>query len=80
MNPKSLRKVPANDAQLTQLVRIRLGREYVGGRINVSSCGCVVALHGMVESKEQRSHVETLVRRVAGVEDVLVKVKARGIV
>lgn len=80
MNPKSLRKVPANDAQLIQLVRTRLGREDVGSRINVSSCGRVVTLHGMVGSKEQRSHVETLVRRVPRVEDVLVKVKVRGIV
>lgn len=77
MDPKSLRKAPANDAQLIQLVRTRLGREGVKARINVSSCGHVVTLHGMVQSKDQGLHLEAVVRRVAGVEGVINKLSAR---
>lgn len=56
--------VVANDARL---VRTRLVRERPDGRINVSSCGFVVTLHGTVDGEEERSRLEALVRGVKGV-------------
>lgn len=73
MDLKSRRNTPANDAQLIQLVRTRLGRENVKDRVNVSSCGLVVTLHGMVESTDERSRLETLVKRMPGVKNVINK-------
>ena len=77
MDLKSRRKTPANDAQLIQLVRTRFGRENVKERVNVSSCGLVVTLHGMVESTGERSRLETLVKGTPGVEDVINKLGIR---
>lgn len=63
---------PANDALLVQLVRGALGRRWRGtSGINISSCSFVVTLHGTVESAKEREAVETLVREVPGVEDVM---------
>ncbi|MGB3680880.1 MAG: BON domain-containing protein [Rubrobacteraceae bacterium] len=66
-----------NDAQLIQLVRGRLGRENVKGRINVSSCGLVVTLHGAIEDPAEASRIEEIVRRVRDVEDVVNKLGVR---
>ena len=68
---------PANDAQLIQLVLTRLGRENVKDRINVSSCGFVITLHGMVEKWDERSRLETVIRGTSGVEDVVNKIGVR---
>ncbi len=65
---------PANDALLVQLVRGALGRCSRGTpRINVSSCYCVVTLHGVVGGSEERDGVEAAVRAVPGVRDVVNK-------
>ena len=63
---------PANDAQLSQDVRSRLGKERVAGesRVNVSSCGFVVTLHGTVGSREEAGRILDLVKTVDGVADV----------
>jgi osmotically-inducible protein OsmY len=67
---------PANDALLVQLVRSALGRRPRGTpRINVSSCSSVVTLHGTARSVEERDRVEAAVRAVAGVEDVVNKLR-----
>ena len=44
------------------------------GRINVSPCGLVITLDGMVENMDQRLRLESLVRRVPGAEGVIVEV------
>ena len=70
--------LPANDAMLIQLVLGALGRRSrVAPRINVSSCSCVVTLHGTVNSAEQRDAVEATVRSVPGVRDVVNKLGVR---
>lgn len=68
---------PANDAQLIQTVCSRLGRENVKDRINVSSCGFVVTLHGAVEDQVERLRIESVVRGVRGVEEVVNKLGVR---
>jgi osmotically-inducible protein OsmY len=66
--------VPANDALLVQLVRGALGRRArKTPRINISSCSCVVTLHGTVRSVEERDGIEATVRAVPGVKDVVNK-------
>ncbi len=66
--------LPANDALLIQLVRGALGRRSRDTpRINVSSCSCVVTLHGSVRSAEERDGIETTVRSVPGVRGVVNK-------
>lgn len=70
-----------NDAQLVQLVRGALGRDPRSRgwpRINVSSCSFVVTLHGTASSAEERDEVETLVRTVPGVRDVVNKLRIDG--
>ncbi|QIN79187.1 BON domain-containing protein [Rubrobacter marinus] len=60
----------ANDAHL---MRGALGRDPgIRGlpRLNVSSCGLVVTVHGSVPDAEARRLVEEAVRRVPGVEGV----------
>jgi osmotically-inducible protein OsmY len=70
---------PANDALLVQLVRGALGRGSRGRRrINVSSCSFVVTLHGVADSDEKRSEIETTVRRVSGVRDVANRLRVIG--
>ncbi len=65
---------PASDALLIQLVRRALGRRSPGApRINVSSCSCVVTLHGIARSAEERDGIEAAVRGVPGVRDVMNK-------
>ena len=65
---------PANDALLIQLVRGALGGRSPGApRINVSSCSCVVTLHGIARSAEERDGIEATVRAVPGVRDVVNK-------
>ena len=73
MSPEAVNdNLPANDALLAQLVRGALGRRWRGtSGINVSSCSSVVTLHGTVRSVEEREDVETFVRAVPGVEDVM---------
>ena len=63
---------PANDAQLSQDVRSRLGRDRGSGesRINVSSCSFVVTLHGTVGSLEEAGRILDLVKTVDGVAAV----------
>ncbi len=63
---------PANDAQLAQDVRSRLGRERSAGdeRVNVSSCSFVVTLHGMVGNPEEVERISALARSVPGVADI----------
>lgn len=68
---------PANDTQLIQTVRSRLGRENVENRINVSSCGFVVTLHGTIEDQAERLRIESVVRGVRGVEGVVNKLGVR---
>lgn len=75
--PKYPSTVPENDAHLIQLVRTRLGRANVRDRINVSSCGLVVTLHGMVEGAEEMSRLGSVVCGVYGVEGVINKLKVR---
>jgi osmotically-inducible protein OsmY len=66
--------LPANDALLAQLVRSALGRRSRGTpRINVSSCSCVVTLHGTVRSARERDGIEGAVRSVPAVRDVVNK-------
>lgn len=67
---------PANDAHLIQLVRTALGKE--GRGVNVSSCGFVVTLHGVVESEAFREEIEASVRSVGGVEEVVCKLREAG--
>ena len=70
--------LPANDALLVQLVRGALGRRSRDiPRINVSSCSCVVTLHGTVRSVEERDRTEAAVRAVPGVRDVVNKLGGR---
>jgi osmotically-inducible protein OsmY len=67
---------PANDALLVQLVRGALGRRSRGTpRINISSCSCVVTLHGTVRSAEERDGIEAAVRALPWVEDVVNKLR-----
>jgi osmotically-inducible protein OsmY len=64
-------------------VRSSLGRDgLLGdlGRINLSSCGSVVTLHGSVRREEERLRIEALVRRIEGVKGVENKLKVRGVV
>lgn len=68
---------PANDAQLVQNVRSALGRGGPFPRLNVSSCGFVVTLHGTVRDEEQRRSVEAAVHRVEGVRGVVNKLGVR---
>jgi osmotically-inducible protein OsmY len=70
--------LPANDALLIQLVRGALGRgSRDTPRINVSTCSCVVTLHGTVRSVEERNRVEAAVRAVPGVRDDVNKLGVR---
>lgn len=65
---------PANDALLAQLVRGALGRQGRScgwSRVNVSSCGFVITLHGSVENEEEAAGIEASVRAVPGVRDVI---------
>lgn len=67
-------KVPSNDAHLIQLVRCAFGREELlrdGPRLNVSSCGMIVSLHGVVEDEEHRLRAEEVAASVRGVEGVI---------
>jgi osmotically-inducible protein OsmY len=67
---------PANDALLVQLVRGALGRYQRGRpRINVSSCSCVVTLHGTASSAEERDGIEAVVWTVPRVRDVVNRLK-----
>ena len=75
--PESPRTVPANDVHLIQLVRTRLGREDLNDRINVSSCGLVVTLHGTVEDRNEKLRLESVVRGVSGVKGVISKLGVR---
>ncbi len=75
--PKQPNTVPANDAQLIQLVRTRLGRANVKDRINISSCGFVVTLHGAVGDPDEGLRLESVVCGVYGVEGVVNKLKVR---
>ena len=64
---------PANDALLVQLVRGDLGREAKDldlSRVNISSCGFVVTLHGIVTCTEDRGVVEWVVGKTPGVAEV----------
>lgn len=63
---------PANDAQLAQYVRSRLGHERAAGetRVNVSSCSFVVTLYGAVGSWEEIGRIAALARSVPGVADI----------
>ena len=62
---------PANDALLAHLVRGALGRSGKGtSGINVSSCSCVVTLHGSVGGVEEREEVEKVASAVPGVSAV----------
>jgi len=72
---------PANDAMLVQLVRGYLGRRSFGGssRINISSCGFVVTLHGSVTSWEEALAVENTVSRVPGVRGVENRLRVRAV-
>ena len=66
---------PANDAHLVQLVREALGRDPRTRdlpRINVSSCGLIVTLHGSLLPEQSRAVLE-IVRGVDGVRDVVCK-------
>ena len=66
----------ANDAQLIQLVRGALGRDpKMRGlpRPNVSSCGQIVTLHGVVPDSETGRAYEEAVSRVRGVKSVVNK-------
>lgn len=70
----------ANDAQLIQKVRSALGGDDLfenSGRINVSSCGAVVTLHGIVRSEGDRRGIESLVRQISGVQGVENKLRLR---
>ncbi len=70
--------LPANDAMIIQLVRGALGRRSRGTpRINVSSCSCVVTLHGTAASAEERDGIEAAVRAVPGVRGVVNKLGVR---
>lgn len=65
-------RAPANDAQLAQSARQKLGRERNPGedRVNVSSCSFAVTLYGTVTSVEKRGLIGGLAREVPGVSDV----------
>ena len=68
----------ANDALLVQLVRGALGKDAKTRdlpRPNVSSCEFVVTLHGRVGAPEERYAIEEVVRRLAGVQGVVNKIK-----
>jgi osmotically-inducible protein OsmY len=71
---------PASDAMLAQLVRGALGRRgRTGGRpkVNVSSCGFVVTLHGRVEDDEEADGILARVRAVPGVRGVVNRLNTR---
>lgn len=68
---------PANDAQLIQNVRSALGRDGSSSRLNVSSCGFVITLHGTVRDEGCRRGVEMQVRRVGGVCEVENKLRVQ---
>lgn len=71
-------KDPANDAHLIQLVRGRLGRDdALSGdpKLNVSSCGMVVSLHGFVRNPELRDRAGEIASSVYGVEGVINKLR-----
>ena len=71
---KSVGKKPPSDALLIQHVRGALGRyprSRGEPRINVSSCSCVVTLHGHASSAERRREIEAAVRAVPGVQGVV---------
>jgi osmotically-inducible protein OsmY len=63
-----------SDAHLVALVRSALGRDPkvrdLPARLNISSCGFVVTLHGLVPTREDARRVEAAVRRVQGVQSV----------
>ncbi|MGI9049555.1 MAG: BON domain-containing protein [Rubrobacteraceae bacterium] len=64
---------------LVQLVRGALGREPRSvdlSRINVSSCGFVVTLHGVVAHPDDRITIEGVVGKVPGVLGVESKLGA----
>lgn|GEM_PF-2387111 len=67
---------PANDAHLIQLVRTALGKK--GRGVNVSSCGFVITLYGVVGGEASREEVEAVVRSVGGVEGVVSKLRENG--
>ena len=70
---------PANDAQRAQNARSALGRSGYSSGLNVSSCGFVVTLHGVVREAAERRGVEEVVRRVEGVRGVLNRLKVAGV-
>ena len=76
------RTAVANDAHLIQLVKVFLGRDpSVRGlpRPNVSSCGLIVTLHGVVPDSESGRALEEAVSRVPGIKSVVNKLGcARG--
>lgn len=78
MTEESSTNAPANDAHLIQLVRTALGREAAlrdEPRLNVSSCGMVVSLHGVVRGQERRALAEEVSGSVRGVEGVINKLR-----
>ncbi|MGI8649038.1 MAG: BON domain-containing protein [Rubrobacter sp.] len=46
-----------------------------GPRLNVSSCGMVVSLHGFVENAAHRERAEEVTSSVRGVEGVINKLR-----
>lgn len=68
-----------SDAHLVALVRSALGRDPkvrdLPTRLNVSSCGSVVTLHGLVPTREDACYVEVAVKRVSRVQSVENKLK-----
>lgn len=71
-------RAPANDVRLIQLVRGSLGREGLSAaasRINISSCGSVVTLHGVVGDRGERGRVENAVKEVPGVAGTVNKLR-----
>jgi osmotically-inducible protein OsmY len=75
----SLYSSAANDAHLIQNVRSALGRNtlFKESGINVSSCGSVVTLHGIVRREADSRCIEHLVRRVPGVQGVENRLRVR---
>lgn len=73
--------LPANDAMLVQLVRGSLGRRRFGGssRMNISSRGFVVTLHGSVPGREEALAAEDAIRRVPGVRGVENKLRVHAV-
>lgn len=71
---------PANGAMLAQLVRGALGRrvrDRARSKVNVSSCGFVVALHGSADGAEEAAGIEARARAVPGVRGAVNRLNAR---